>query len=539
MSAAFPVLKSFAAILDSDSNRYSPLHSERTAAISRITRFYDITPAQAEIIANLLRYYPMEVSESRLTGIPARWKEDSANIVVDLIQRGFIIVHPRPASPCDSYRVSDKAHEAFEKNLPFGLSTFVNCVQELKDAPLGKLFRNNWLDSFTLSLSQESNSKFGKAVDALGIKALSEDSQLAFWVIVRHFVHNFLSPLAYRNGEDILADIDYSQTQLKANIGILVKQGLVHTLPIEPLEDTKDTDRFVLAPKVAGLLFHGREELIKYDEISKYANVIKVSEITRKPLFFSDETQEEVDHLRVMLSEEGFERACRILKGQQRNPAIQSLLWGPPGTGKTEVVKQIALESGRDIILFDLAKTTASAWGATEKFYRALFRAYNYMAELSVRVPILLMNEADSVLSKRLGSIERAIDKSENAISNILLQEFEDMSGILLATTNLIDNLDEAFDRRFLFKTRMPKPDASARFHIWHSAIPTLTDEEVRILAGGFEMSGAQIANVVAKRSLAELYYDGDRGLPFIEKLCYDELATESRNGSRRPKIGF
>ncbi len=113
------------------------------------------------------------------------------------------------------------------------------------------------------------------------------------------------------------------------------------------------------------------------------------------------------------------------------------------------------------------------------------------------------------------------------------------MSGILLATTNLIDNLDEAFDRRFLFKTRMPKPDARARFHIWHSAIPTLTEDEARILAGQFEMSGAQIANVVAKRGLAELYYDGDRGLPFIAKLCSDELTTESRNGSHRPKIGF
>ena len=217
--------------------------------------------------------------------------------------------------------------------------------------------------------------------------------------------------------------------------------------------------------------------------------------------------------------------------------AIQSLLWGAPGTGKTEIVKQIARESGRDIILFDVSKVTASAWGAAEKFYRAVFRAYNYMAEISQEVPILLLNEADTILSRRLSNLDRAIDKSENAISNILLQEFEDMSGILLATTNLVGNIDEAFDRRFLFKTPFQKPDAEARYHIWLSVIPDLSEDEAVKLAADYEMSGAQISNVATKRNLAELYYDGDRGLSYIEDLCRKEISIEKN--AKRPRIGF
>ena len=240
-----------------------------------------------------------------------------------------------------------------------------------------------------------------------------------------------------------------------------------------------------------------------------------------------------------MTSIEGYERARTILTNQKRNAAIHILLWGPPGTGKTEVVKQIAHETGRDIIIFDASKVIASAWGYSEKFFRAIFRAYNYVAEISLKVPILLMNEADSLLSKRLPNTERAIDKAENNISNILLQEFEDMSGILFATTNFINNLDEAFDRRFLFKTHISKPDSFSRLNIWLTILPALSKDEASLLANKYEMTGAQISNVAAKWSLAELYYSGQRDLPFIEKLCQQELATEKGNNVTRTKIGF
>ena len=181
----------------------------------------------------------------------------------------------------------------------------------------------------------------------------------------------------------------------------------------------------------------------------------------------------------------------------------------------------------------------SSNWGASEKLHREVFRAYRYLAAVCSKVPIMLLNEADSVLSKRLTSIERAIDKSENIISNIILEELECIEGIVIATTNLIDNLDSAFERRFLFKTLLSDPDEPARVRIWKSYLPELSDAEASALASEYVMTGAQISNVVTKRDLAELYYDGDRGYEYISDLCRKELIMGKFSTTRYKRIGF
>jgi len=332
----------------------------------------------------------------------------------------------------------------------------------------------------------------------------------------------------------MLKGVEYDGNRLESAMGELVKMGLAGTIPIELLEETKETARYIVSARPVELLFHGHDEFIRYDEISRQANVILAKDIVPKELFFTGKVQVEIDKLRKILNPENFTGAMKILKGKKRNPAVQSLLWGPPGTGKTEVIKQVARETGRDILMVDAAKTTQSAWGATEKAYRALFLGYSYIVAISTNAPILVLNEADQILSRRLTNIDSSIAKSENTISNILLQGFEDMSGILLATTNMVRNLDEAFDRRFLFKTELSKPGPEARKKIWMSSIPELSDGEADELALKFDMSGAQIDNVVAKRDLAELYYDGDRGFDYIVDLCRTEVEEPMKNKPKR-----
>jgi SpoVK/Ycf46/Vps4 family AAA+-type ATPase len=64
------------------------------------------------------------------------------------------------------------------------------------------------------------------------------------------------------------------------------------------------------------------------------------------------------------------------------------------------------------------------------------------------------------------------VDQTENAIQNIILEEMENLDGILIATTNLTENLDKAFERRFLFKIRFDKPTLEAKTNIWKDKIP-------------------------------------------------------------------
>lgn len=73
------------------------------------------------------------------------------------------------------------------------------------------------------------------------------------------------------------------------------------------------------------------------------------------------------------------------------------------------------------------------------------------------------------------------------------------MEGIMIATTNLADNFDGAFERRFLFKVHFDKPTLEAKKSIWRDKLSMLTDEEAHTLASKFDLSGGQIDNIVRK----------------------------------------
>jgi SpoVK/Ycf46/Vps4 family AAA+-type ATPase len=167
---------------------------------------------------------------------------------------------------------------------------------------------------------------------------------------------------------------------------------------------------------------------------------------------------------------------------------------------------------------------------------RALFRDYRTACAENDRMPILLFNEADAILGKRMEGAVRSVDRMENSVQNILLQEMESFEGILIATTNLFGNLDPAFERRFLFKVRFNKPEPEPRKQIWKAQFPILSDEEAASLAGEFSFSGGQIENVVRKYTIDSILSDREGGYPQIFQLCREESATQS---STRTKIGF
>lgn len=149
--------------------------------------------------------------------------------------------------------------------------------------------------------------------------------------------------------------------------------------------------------------------------------------------------------------------------------------------------------------------------------------------------PILLFNEADAVFSKRKDVNNGNVAQTENAIQNIILEEMENLDGILIATTNLADNLDGAFERRFLFKIRFDKPTKEAKTNIWMSKLPSLSLEDAQTLASNYEFSGGQIDNIVRKALMQEVI-KGDK--PTINSLV--ELYSEekiTKNNFKR--IGF
>lgn len=263
--------------------------------------------------------------------------------------------------------------------------------------------------------------------------------------------------------------------------------------------------------------------------------LLSCDKIVEKQLFFSNELTEQLSLLRNSLDESYYNGLCNRLEEKHLPKGICVLLYGEPGTGKTESVMQIAKASGRAIMHVDISATKTCWFGESEKLIKKVFTDYRRLCENSKIKPILLFNEADAVFSKRKDVNSGSVAQTENAIQNIILEEMENLDGILIATTNLADNLDGAFERRFLFKIRFDKPTIEAKTNIWKSKLPVLSLDDARILANIYELSGGQIDNIVRKAMMQEIIRGEKPTLESLKVLCNEEKI--SKKGMKR--IGF
>ena len=212
------------------------------------------------------------------------------------------------------------------------------------------------------------------------------------------------------------------------------------------------------------------------------------------------------------------------------------LLSGDPGTGKTETVNQLALSSGRAILMAEISKIRDKYIGESEKNVKAIFNEYRLAMKTQKLCPILLFNESDAILGKRREANSSA-DQMQNNMQNILLQELETFEGIFIATTNLITNMDFAFERRLLYKIKFEKPGLESRMKIWMDKFPYLEEDCAYTLCKDFELSGGQIENIRKKIILEKvLRSDFKADADVLNEWATQELVL---NKPLRNKIGF
>ena len=265
-------------------------------------------------------------------------------------------------------------------------------------------------------------------------------------------------------------------------------------------------------------------------------NMISAKNIKERQLFFSTEVDKKVKELSKLLSHENYSHVTERLKQKGFRNGFTCLFYGMPGTGKTETALQLARGTGRDIVQVSIAEMRSKWVGESEKNIKALFDTYRQKATESDRVPILLFNEADAIIGKRQVGAEQAVDKMENSIQNIILQEMETFDGILIATTNLVTNMDRAFERRFLYKIRFEQPSVEARAAIWMEMIPDLSPLHARALAERYKFSGGQIENIARHYTIDSILHGIDR--PTLETLI-PHCDSERINDKQGNDIGF
>ena len=175
---------------------------------------------------------------------------------------------------------------------------------------------------------------------------------------------------------------------------------------------------------------------------------------------------------------------------------------GPSGTGKTICAEAIARALGRQLLVVRYAELESMWMGETSKNVAAVFRTARE------EHAVLLFDEADAIAGRRSTSVESGSQRESNSVVNVLLQELERYTGVVIFATNLAANFDPAFERRIRTHILFELPGEAERVRIWQVQLhphrtPLGSDVDFHELARRYEVSGGDIQNAVLKAALA------------------------------------
>ena len=176
------------------------------------------------------------------------------------------------------------------------------------------------------------------------------------------------------------------------------------------------------------------------------------------------------------------------------------IFYGHAGTGKTMTAYSLAKSLKRQVLAFDCSKILSMYVGESEKNVRKIFDTFYDLSEKTKTEPILLLNEADQFLSSRSSGATSGSEQMHNQMQNIFLEQIENFKGMLIATTNLLENIDKAFSRRFNYKIEFKKPNEVQRLSLWQKMLPANApyeeNFEVEKLAK-YSLTGGQISLII------------------------------------------
>lgn len=174
-------------------------------------------------------------------------------------------------------------------------------------------------------------------------------------------------------------------------------------------------------------------------------------------------------------------------------------LYGSPGSGKTMAAYAIANELNRSLFAVNYAELESKYVGETSKNITSLF------SEAKKCNGIILFDEADAMLSRRVSDMSSSTDVSVNQTRSVLLSLMNGHTGVIIFTTNFIENYDPAFMRRILFHINFELPDDAARELLWGKYIPEKLRSGIDVaslVSASAGLSGSEISSCVLKAAI-------------------------------------
>ena len=218
----------------------------------------------------------------------------------------------------------------------------------------------------------------------------------------------------------------------------------------------------------------------------------------------NEKTQETLENLMKQVDKEVIARLVKWgVKDKKTGIDARIIFYGAAGTGKTMTAYSLAKSLKRQVLAFDCSKILSMYVGESEKNVRKIFDTFYELSEKTKTEPILLLNEADQFLGARSSGNITGSDQMHNQMQNIFLEQIENFRGMLIATTNLLENIDKAFSRRFNYKIEFKKPDKTQREKLWEFMLPKDAPYEEGFDAkelAVYSLTGGQI-NLIVKNT--------------------------------------
>lgn len=496
-----------------DSKLKAEAKAEMAAEVKYLAERYGITERQVILFCICMERGPRNVDYDDL----AHFLDVSnirilsyANDIDALVRRRLL--RYRDAKDEDSFDIPQPVIKALKHNDVYEMPkrTGLDCAGLFE--VLDQMFEDLDNDAITpKDLTEEINALFKENAQIGFVRQIRElgrmrqDDNLLLLYFCHALINKDDDDIRFREIEDCFsssADFINAKSLLRSGEHPLMQKKLIEHRCSDGIADTS---RYKLTEQTKRTLL---EEMKINAAEEKLADVIKAKDLKEKKMFYVEENQRQVGELQSFFVPENYRKIRERMEQTGFRTGFACLFYGGPGTGKTETVYQLARQTGRDIMVVDVPQIKSKWVGDSEKNIKALFDRYRELVKKSKQTPILLFNEADAIIGIRKQGAQNAVDKMENSIQNIILQEMEMLDGIMIATTNLTQNLDKAFERRFLYKIKFEKPTVEARVLIWHSMIPELNDMDAKTLAAKYDFSGGQIENIARHYTIDSILHD-------------------------------